>query len=177
MPEYLDILDEKGNKTGETRTYEDVHRLGLIHRTAHVWIINSKNQILIQKRNGDRAAYPDYWDISTGGHVSSGETSLEGAKRETKEELNLDLKDEDLKYLFTVEEHLVLNNGTFVNNEFQDVYLVHYKGDLGHIVIESEELADYKFVEVEEFKRMIDDKECKIVPHEEEHARVLSYLG
>jgi isopentenyldiphosphate isomerase len=177
MPEYLDILDEKGNKTGEARTYEDAHKFGLIHRATHVWILNNKNQILLQKRNSDRAAYPDYWDISTGGHVSSGETSLEGAKREAKEELNLDLKYEDLKYLFTMEEHIVLNNGTYVNNEFQDVYLVHYKGDLDNIVFDTKELAGYKFVEIEEFKRMIADEKSNLVPHKEEYAKLLSYLS
>ena len=29
--EYLDILDENGNKTGEKDTRENIHKLGLLH--------------------------------------------------------------------------------------------------------------------------------------------------
>ena len=29
--EYLDILDENGNKTGKKDTRENIHRLGLLH--------------------------------------------------------------------------------------------------------------------------------------------------
>lgn len=37
--------------------------------------------ILIQKREKNRVAYPGYWDISASGHVSAGESSLEAAQR------------------------------------------------------------------------------------------------
>jgi isopentenyldiphosphate isomerase len=78
--EYLDILDNNGNKTGETRSYDEVHEKGLIHRTVHVWILNSKKELLVQKRSKDRRAHPDYWDISAAGHISAGQTSLEAAQ-------------------------------------------------------------------------------------------------
>jgi len=42
MEEYLDILDEQGNVTGRSETYDSVHKLGLIHRTVHVWFLNSR---------------------------------------------------------------------------------------------------------------------------------------
>ncbi|MEK7089436.1 MAG: hydrolase, partial [Patescibacteria group bacterium] len=62
--EYLDILDERGEKIGQQRSYIDAHKEGLIHKIAHVWILNSKKELLIQKRSHDRSAHPDYWDIS-----------------------------------------------------------------------------------------------------------------
>lgn len=93
MFEYIDVLDGDGNKTGESRTMDDIHKYGLVHRTAHVWILNNRKQLLLQRRAESMGIYPFFWDISSAGHISSGETSLQGAKRETKEELNLDFPD------------------------------------------------------------------------------------
>ena len=52
--ELLDIVDEKGNPTGETVPREVAHREGIRHRTAHVWIFRRRGgvvQILLQKRS------------------------------------------------------------------------------------------------------------------------------
>ena len=49
--ELLDIVDEKGNPTGETVPREVAHREGIRHRTAHVWIFRRRGgvvQILLQ---------------------------------------------------------------------------------------------------------------------------------
>lgn len=42
------------------------------------------------------------WDISVGGHISAGQTSLEAAKRETAEELGQILSDKAFTFLFTI---------------------------------------------------------------------------
>src|SRR3954469_11119213 len=95
MPEYLDILNKKGEKTGETQTYELAHKHGLVHRSVHVWVVNSRKQILVQKRSSNKQAYPNYWDISAAGHISAGQTSLEGAQMETQQEIGMSLVDKD----------------------------------------------------------------------------------
>ena len=105
--EYFDILNEKGEKTGESRSKKEAHEKGLIHRTAHVWILNSKKELLLQKRASGLRVYPDCWDISAAGHISAGQTSLEGAKREVEEELGLSLPDNMFVYLFTVQENIL----------------------------------------------------------------------
>ena len=56
--ELLDIVDEKGNPTGETVPREVAHREGIRHRTAHVWIFRRRGgvvQILLQKRSDNKA--------------------------------------------------------------------------------------------------------------------------
>src|SRR5579871_5231372 len=102
MQEYIDILDKEGNKTGESLDGKEIHKLGLPHRTVHIWLVNSRKQLLLQKRSKIKDAYPSCWDISAAGHISSGETSLEAAKKETREELGLDLSDEAFSFLFSV---------------------------------------------------------------------------
>lgn len=174
--EYLDILDENGNKTGEIKSYEEAHAKGLIHRSVHVWIINLQGQILIQKREKNRQAYPGYWDISAAGHISSGDDSLLSAQKETTEELGLDIPADEFKYLFTLRDHEVLNNGTFVSNEFQDVYLVKKDIKISDLKIQTEEVEAVKFVDRTEFERMINGEGEKVVPHREEYKRLLNYF-
>jgi isopentenyldiphosphate isomerase len=175
--EYLDILNEKGEMTGESHSYNEAHEKGLIHRSAHIWILNSKKELLLQKRASDRKAYPDYWDISSAGHISAGQTSLEGAKRELEEELGLSLSDNMFKYLFSVEQRIVLNQGTYINNEFNDVYLVNLDIPLEKIKFDKVEVSDVKWVSIDEFKLFISDNEkYKLVPHKEEYKRLLDYI-
>ena len=55
MSEYFDIRDWDGNRTGEMKERELVHRDGDIHGTAHVWVIRSNKEtcrpeVLLQKR-------------------------------------------------------------------------------------------------------------------------------
>lgn len=50
--EILDICDELGNPTGKTVERKIAHQQGILHRTAHVWILRKKEnkiQILLQK--------------------------------------------------------------------------------------------------------------------------------
>ena len=57
MTEYLDIVDENGTPTGEIISRDSAHRDGILHRTAHVWVIREsegKLQILLQKRSMEK---------------------------------------------------------------------------------------------------------------------------
>lgn len=85
--EYFDVLNEKGIYTGEVKTREECHEKGLWHKAVVVFIINSKNQVLLQKRSKQKKLWPDMWDITAGGHVDSGEFGFQAIIRECKEEL------------------------------------------------------------------------------------------
>lgn len=174
--EYIDILDSAGNKTGEIRTHEEIHEFGLMHRAAHLWIINSRGQILLQRREKNRNAYPSYWDISASGHVSKGETSLEGIKREAKEELGLDFVDSDMTFLWTLQESITLNNGTYINHEFQDVYVAHKDIPSEEIKCDPAEVETVRWATSQEFQDLIDGRGEAIIPHAEEHRRLMEYL-
>ena len=68
-----------------------VFERGFYHLGADVWIINSDNKILIQKRSSLKRLEPNVWAM-TGGSVIVGENSLETIVREAKEELNIDIE-------------------------------------------------------------------------------------
>ena len=77
----FDVLNENGEKIGVAKTSQEIFSSGLWHRASHVWIINSKQELLISKRSKNVGTYKGYWTMSAGGHVDAGETSLECAIR------------------------------------------------------------------------------------------------
>ena len=92
MREWFDVVDEKGNPTGETVEREYAHRNGVRHRTAHLWLAREKNgcpQILLQKRSANKDSHPGCYDISSAGHIPAGVEYRESAVRELKEELGV----------------------------------------------------------------------------------------
>jgi isopentenyldiphosphate isomerase len=142
MEEQLDVLDEQGEKTGEIQSYKEVHRVGLWHRTIHAWFLNSKGQLLLQKRSIKKQSNPGLWDISVAGHISAGQTSVEAAQRETEEEIGLMLPGSAYEYLFTVQGQGAEHNGTYINKEFQDVFLVRSNVVIEKLKIPSDEVED-----------------------------------
>ncbi len=71
MEEYFDVLDEKGNYLGRKETREVCHKNGLWHRAVALFIINSKGEVLLQKRSNLKKMWPGLLDITAGGHVLS----------------------------------------------------------------------------------------------------------
>jgi len=65
-------------------------RLADTKQISKVVVLNDKGEILLLQRKKDQP-FPRKWDLP-GGHLIVGETWEDGAKRETKEETNLDLK-------------------------------------------------------------------------------------
>ncbi len=63
-----------------------------IHRSVHVMVINSQGALLLQKRSLRKDTQPGKWDTSVGGHVGFGQSYEEAARRESEEELGLQLK-------------------------------------------------------------------------------------
>ena len=122
--EYINILNSSGQPTGEIKTKADVHKEGSWHKTVHAWIINSKKELLIQKRAAHIESHPNKWDISIAGHVSAEDDSAKAVIREAEEELGLCLEKKDFKYLFTTKHSGTQHNGAYINNEFSDVYLI-----------------------------------------------------
>ena len=97
--ELLDVVDENNNLTGRQEDREVVHRDSLWHREVVIWIMNENGEVLLQKRSATKKSNPNKWGI-TAGHVDAGEEPLEVAKRETLEEIGLELKDNDMEFLF-----------------------------------------------------------------------------
>lgn len=80
--EYIDIVDEQGNPTGEKVERSIAHSQGIRHRTAHIWIVrkvNGRYQVLMQKRAMNKESFPGMFDTSSAGHIQAGDEPLESA--------------------------------------------------------------------------------------------------
>ena len=112
MEEQIDILDSDGKKTGMVCGRSEVHRRGLWHRTVHIWFFDECGRILFQLRAHDKLNNPNLYDTSCAGHISAGDSSLDSAIREIREELGISKNPADLIYLFESKHESVLNGGT-----------------------------------------------------------------
>ena len=99
MKEFLDIVDENGQPTGEMIDRETAHAKGVLHRTSHVWLARRKKgkvQILLQKRAEHKSSFPGCYDISSAGHIPAGNSYEVSALRELEEELGVKAEEKDL---------------------------------------------------------------------------------
>lgn len=96
MEEYFDVLNERGEFTWKIESREKCHKEGLWHKAVAIFIINSKKQVLLQKRSGTKKLWPNMWDITAGGHVLVGEFGFEAVIREIKEEIGVTLDKDNI---------------------------------------------------------------------------------
>lgn len=90
--ELLDVIDHLDNVTGRLVTKTAAHKELLAHRIAVVLVFRQNGKLLVQvHKTHDRR-----FDHTVGGHVRSGESYLEAAEREMKEEVNLDAPLEEI---------------------------------------------------------------------------------
>ena len=166
MEEKMDVLDFKnGKKTGEIVLKDFAHTYGIWHGSVHLIIIsNDKKRILLQKRCSLKKLFPNMWDISVGGHVSSLESSIDSIKRELGEELGLSLDKLDIKLIKRIKE--IFKNGDIDSREFVDVYLTFADVDLKDVVLQEDEVSEVCWFTKQELNDLIQNK--KIVSHNEE---------
>jgi len=84
----LDVVDINDHEIGQA-TRGEIHEKGWFHRAVHILLFNSSGAVYIQRRSNSKDRHPMKLDSSAAGHVDSGETYLEAAKRELNEELGI----------------------------------------------------------------------------------------
>jgi len=152
--EELDICDEQGNPTGQIITRKEAHERGILHRTAHIWVIQrtgKKVQLLLQKRSMQKESYPGKLDTSAAGHILAGDEPLPSAIRELYEELGIQAKEEDLKFVdrFRIQYEKEFHGKSFKDNEIIFIYVYDKETGLQDIVIQKEELDSVEWMDAE----------------------------
>lgn len=121
---------------------------GLRHRAVAVFIINSKNQVLLQKRSEMQKMWPGMWDLSSGGHVDSGEQGFQAIQRELHEELGLDIQTSEMDFIGSA---LSTNiKGDIINKHLNEYYVVNKDIDLESLKLQATEVSEVKWVDKEE---------------------------
>jgi isopentenyldiphosphate isomerase len=153
--ELIDIVTKLGKPTGKTALKLDIHKKGYYHNTAHIWLFNSKGDILLQQRAKSKLIYPLLWDVSVAGHIDSGETIIQGALREIKEEIDLDLNEDSLNKIGVFECFKDYGNG-FIDNEFHHTFIARLNVSLEELTPQKEEVEALKLVTIEDFKLLLE---------------------
>lgn len=94
--EIWDLYTKYREKTGKEHVRGKQIPDGYYHLVVHVWIRNRKGEYLISQRAANRPTFPLMWEC-IGGSVLKGESSIEGAIREVKEEVGTYIR---LPFLF-----------------------------------------------------------------------------
>lgn len=89
--ELLDLVNEQDQVIGqEWRSIVHKNKLNNF-RSVNAFIKNSDGKLWIPLRTAHKRLFPSCLDFSMGGHVSAGEAYEEAFRRETEEELNIDI--------------------------------------------------------------------------------------
>lgn len=143
--EWLDVVDENDNVTGRA-TRRDVHENDLMHRSSHIIVFNSQNEVFVQLRSLKKDNSPGLWDTSAAGHVDSGETYIDCAVRELAEELGISLSADDLSFVARLDPES--RNGF----EFTQIYTARSDQTM---TLQTEEIDDGRWVSPDQLDEWI----------------------
>lgn len=159
MDEFIDIVTASGEPTGKTALKSDAHKNGWYHNTIHLWLYTKKGEILLQQRSHQKQIYPLLWDVSVAGHIDAGESFVEAVLRETKEEIGLQLHEENLLKIGVKLHESSYANDTIQDNEFHQVYIAELTRGLKDLVPQKDEVEALKLVSFKEFKTLLKESE------------------
>lgn len=190
--EWGDAYFPSPTPTGQSKTRRLIHREGDWHRSVQIWIVQKSNgavRVLLQRRSKYKDTHPDMLDVSCAGHIDSGEDVVESALRELQEELggmgnlNYTIHDLERSKAFIVTSSIkgeTRQYGSFVCNEYQDVFILWWKDEKVPIVTQmfapmnQEEVAGFEIVEASELIQRMRRGDESLVPRSREYVNALA---
>ncbi|OGL78498.1 hypothetical protein A3J43_03925 [Candidatus Uhrbacteria bacterium RIFCSPHIGHO2_12_FULL_54_23] len=148
--EIFPLVNERGEIIGKTTRREAHSNPALIHPVVGIFVFNPRGGMLLQKRSAQKDLNPNCWTISVGGHMHYGDTPVEAAVREAKEEIGLEI---DAERLHPLGEGLKRNTK-------ETEYWYGFRYDLLEdvtLVAHPDEVAELRFVPLDELRRMMRD--------------------
>lgn len=89
MDESFQVFDALGNPLG-LAPRSQVHRDGLWHRAANVFLFRADGRLIVQRRQWSKDVCPGAWDLSVAEHLVPGEGYEQAALRGLREELGVE---------------------------------------------------------------------------------------
>ena len=161
--ELIDVLDENGNKTGNTIDKDKAHIDGIYHPVVHIAVLSKdRKRILMQKRCASKKICPNMWDVAAAGHVDSNEDCLVSAKREFSEELGLDSSNYEFKFAGLFKE--IYDDEKYKVREYASLYVIYADIDIKDIKIQEDEVSEVKWMSRDELKELLTTDD--IIVHE-----------
>lgn len=123
----------------------EAHEKALLHRAFSVFVFNDKNELMLQQRALEKYHSPGLWTNTCCSHQRDGESNLSAGKRRLQEEMGFvtELK-ETTSFIYKAP----FDNG-LTEHEYDHVMVGHYNESP---IINKEEVADWKWMPLEEVK-------------------------
>lgn len=148
MAELWDIYDTRAQKTGRCMERGALFTPGEFHQVVHIWLINSKGELLIQKRAAQVAWRPGIW-AATGGSAVAGEDVYTAAIRELSEELGIRGVEDSMEFVMTIKHR----------NSLCSVWAVFCDIPVERLVLQQEEVEEARWVSRETLFAMMERQE------------------
>ena len=161
--ETRDLYDKDRNLTGEFIFKGEPIPKGKYIIVILVMIQNSKGEFLIQKRSKQKGGK----FAATGGHVKSGQTSVEGMIDEIQEEIGLTVEPQELELLYTARED--------EQDVFFDLYYMKKDFEISDFILQEEEVESVSWKTIEEIDELIKNG-MFLINHAEEVYRTIDIL-
>ena len=145
--ELWDLYDKDRKPLNRTHVRGEAFAEGEYYVSCEIWVRNSKGEFLITKRHPDKKA-GNLWEFAGGGTLA-GETTIQSAVRELKEETGIQSQESELQ-LFATYQH---------KNYFLDLFLLNKDVEISDIVLQPGETIDAKWASEETILQMIDNEE------------------
>ncbi len=153
--EVWDLYDKKRRYIGTDHVRGEKLPEGAYHLCVHVWIKNKEGKYLISRRSANRSNNPLLWEC-VGGSVIKGESSLDGALRETKEEVGIPLDAKKGRVLFTKVRTAI---DGIVLQDIMDVWLFDFDGNAHLEDADTDEVCETLWLEPQEIRTLYDNGE------------------
>lgn len=123
----------------------EAHEKAILHRAFSVFILNDKNEIMLQQRAHQKYHSPLLWTNTCCSHQREGETNIQAGNRRLQEEMGFSA---ELKELFHFIYKAPFDNG-LTEHELDHVMIGYYDGKP---MINTEEVEDWKWMKIEDIQ-------------------------
>ena len=144
IEENVILVNEKDEPIGLMPKME-AHEKAVLHRAFSVFVLNNKNEIMLQQRAHHKYHSPLLWTNTCCSHQREGETNIQAGSRRLFEEMGFQT---DLKELFHFIYKAPFDNG-LTEHELDHVMIGYYNDAPS---INPEEVEDWKWMPIEAVK-------------------------
>ena len=123
----------------------EAHEKAVLHRAFSVFVLNSKNEVMLQQRASQKYHSPLLWTNTCCSHQRDGETNIQAGSRRLFEEMGFNT---ELKELFHFIYKAPFDNG-LTEHELDHVMIGYFDGAPN---INREEVEDWKWMKIEDVK-------------------------
>ncbi|KQS48588.1 MULTISPECIES: isopentenyl-diphosphate Delta-isomerase [Flavobacterium] len=138
------LVNERDEQIGLMPKLE-AHEKAELHRAFSIFILNSKNEVMLQQRASQKYHSPLLWTNTCCSHQREGESNIQAGNRRLMEEMGFST---ELKELFHFIYKAPFDNG-LTEHELDHVMVGYFDGEP---VINPEEVENWKWMDIDAIK-------------------------